>query len=72
VTPGVWMVPVALVATVLLVWASVWFEGRVAPIGDRPLRTLKAVDIGHADTDTGQALVGIDRHRGSEPDRSAA
>jgi hypothetical protein len=45
VTLGVWVVPIVLVAMVLMLWASVWFEGRFAPIGDNSdLRTLESVD----------------------------
>jgi hypothetical protein len=49
-TPGVWIVPLVIVALVVFLWASTWLEDHVAPPGyDPELPTLEGADTAFAD-----------------------
>lgn len=72
-TPGVWIVPIALLGVVVLLWGSAWFEGRVAPLGNDPeLRTLAAVDPVSADSGADRRSLGAEDQHAIEVDRPAA
>jgi hypothetical protein len=71
VTLGVWMVPLVLLAAVVLLWVSAWFEGRVAPReSDAQSRTLETVTafVDAAD----HTSLGMDGDLVAEPTRPAA
>jgi hypothetical protein len=69
-TVGVWLVPVALVAAGVFLWASAWFEAHVLP----PHSNTEAhqVETGNASfADTDQSI-GIDDERAAEPNQPPA
>lgn len=78
-TLGVWLVPVVLLAVIMLLWASAWFEGYVAPREhDRQLRPLEELETAISDAATSDAatdntsLMVVDEMPSPEPSRSAA
>lgn len=72
-TVGVWMVPVALAAAVVFLWAATWFEGLVAPPGYGPAgRTLETADAGFSDPAVSPQVLGVVGRLDAEADRSAA
>ena len=72
-TLGVWIVPLVLVAAVLFLWASAWFENHIAPLHyGHELRNLEAVDTPLAGPAATQTSLRMDDHLAVEPDRSAA
>lgn len=72
-TLGVWMVPLALLAAGVLLWASTWFESHVAPREyDPQLRAVEAVDTALVDTAADHPSLGVDGHLAGEPAQPAA
>lgn len=48
---GVWLVPVALAAILVFLWAATWLESRIAPRGqDSGLPVVESVDKAKDDT----------------------
>lgn len=72
-TLGVWLVPLVLLAAIVLLWASAWFEGYVAPRENNPqLRSLERLETVIADTATDNTSLGVDDLPTPETSRSAA
>jgi hypothetical protein len=72
-TAGVWMVPVVLLAAVVFLWASAWFESHVAPRDSHPqLPTLQAVDTAFVDTAPDGTPLDMDAPLAGEPARRVA
>lgn len=67
-TPHVWMVPAVLFAAVVSLWASAWFETRVAPRESHPqLRTLPDVDTALVDTAPSGEPLDVDAPLAAQP-----
>ena len=73
-TAGVWMVPLVLMAAVVFLWATAWFEDHVAPRDfDPQLPTMKAADAVIADTAVDhQSALDLEDHLANTLDRPAA
>jgi hypothetical protein len=69
-TVGVWLVPVALLAASVFLWASAWFEAHVLPPDSNAEgHQVEAADASFADTDQ---MIGIDDERAAEPNQPPA
>lgn len=72
-TVGVWMVPFVLLAGVVLLWSSAWFEGIVAPQNRNPrLSALDKIDTAFVDTAADRTSPGMDGELPAEPALPAA